>query len=69
MKIKGADGLQERVSMDNLDKNIVGENGISYTLGADGLYYPDLVLPEMPEYEIGRYGKLWKKYLMEYRKC
>ena len=27
------------------------------------------VLPEMPEYEIGRYGMLRKKYLMEYRKC
>ena len=55
--------------MSNLAKNIMGENGISYTLGADGLYYPDLVLLEVSEYEIGRYGMLRKKYLMEHRKC
>ena len=29
-----------------MEKHIIGENGISYTLGADGLYYPDLQLPE-----------------------
>ena len=68
MKIKGADRVQEGVGMSDLEKNIIGENGISYTLGADGLYYPDLVLPDVPEYEIGRYGMLQKKYLMEHRK-
>ena len=26
-----------------LRKHIIGENGISYTLGEDGLYYPDPV--------------------------
>ena len=25
-----------------LEKHIIGENGISYTLGEDGLYYPDI---------------------------
>jgi len=55
--------------MSALEKHIVGENGISYTLGADEIYYPDLVLPEMPEYEIGRYRMLRKRYLMEYREC
>lgn len=29
-----------------MEKHVVGENGISYTLGADGLYYPGLKLPE-----------------------
>lgn len=29
-----------------MEKHIIGENGISYTLGADGLYYPDLKLSE-----------------------
>jgi hypothetical protein len=52
-----------------MKKNIVGENGIKYILGVDERYYPDLALPEMPEYEIGRYGMLRKKYLMEYREC
>ena len=55
--------------MSNLAKNIIGENGINYMLGTDGLYYPDLALPKMPEYEIGGYGMLRKKYLMEHRKC
>ena len=68
MKIKGADRVQEGVGMSDLEKNIMGENGINYTLGTDGLYYPDSVLTEVPEYEIGRYGMLRKKYLMEHRK-
>ena len=38
-----------------LEKHIIGENGISYTLGEDGLFYPDLRLPEGTHYEIGRY--------------
>ena len=46
----------------------MGENGISYTLGEDGLYYPDLYLPEETEYPIGKYGMLRKTYLKEHRK-
>lgn len=41
-----------------LRKHIIGENGISYTLGEDGLYYPDIRLPEGTHYEIGRYGQM-----------
>lgn len=36
-----------------MEKHIVGENGIGYTFGEDGLYYPDLELPEGTHYEIG----------------
>lgn len=39
-----------------MEKHIMGENGISYTLGEDGLYYPDLYLPEGSEYPIGKYA-------------
>ena len=46
-----------------LEKHIVGENEISYTLGEDGLYYPDLRLPEGTHYEIGRYGRMRAEYL------
>lgn len=46
----------------------MGENGISYTLGEDGLYYPDLYLQEEIEYSIGKYGMLRKSYLQEHRK-
>ena len=48
-----------------LEKHIVGENGIRYTLGEDGLYYPDLRLPEETHYEIGRYGRMRAEYLKE----
>ena len=51
-----------------MKKHIMGENGISYTLGEDGLYYPDLYLPEGTEYPIGKYGMLRKSYLEERRK-
>lgn len=46
-----------------LEKHIVGENGIGYTLGEDGLYYPDLELPEGTHYNIGKYGILRWEYL------
>ena len=51
-----------------MEKHIMGENGISYTLGEDGLYYPDLYLQEEIEYSIGKYGMLRKSYLQEHRK-
>ena len=51
-----------------MEKHIMGENGISYTLGEDGLYYPDLYLPEETEYSIGKYGMLRKAYLKKHRK-
>lgn len=50
-----------------MKKHIVGENGISYTLGEDGLYYPDLKLPEEIDYPIGKYGRMRRRYLQEYR--
>ena len=49
-----------------MEKHVVGENGISYTLGDDGLYYPDLKLPEGTHYEIGRYGRMRWEYLKIY---
>lgn len=57
--------------MDNekvLEKHIIGENGISYTLGEDGLYYPNLELPEGTHYEIGKYGLMRWEYLKNHRR-
>ena len=51
-----------------MQKYIVGENGIGYILGEDGLYYPDLRLSEETHYPIGRYGRMRERYLKEYRK-
>ena len=49
-----------------MKKHIVGENGISYKLGEDGLYYPDLKLPEGTNYPIGKYGRMRRRYLRGY---
>ena len=51
-----------------MEKHVVGENGISYTLGEDGLYYPDLKLPEGTHYEIGIYGRMRWEYLKTHRR-
>ncbi len=51
-----------------LEKHIVGENGIGYTLGEDGLYYPNLELPEGTHYNIGKYGILRWEYLKTHRR-
>ena len=51
-----------------MEKHIIGENGISYTLGEDGLYYPDLQIPERTHYEIGKYGRMRWEYLKNHRR-
>ncbi|MBR3016830.1 MAG: TnpV protein [Clostridia bacterium] len=51
--------------MTNLKKEII-ENGIHYTLHGD-YYFPDLELPETANQAIGRYGRMRKAYLEEYR--
>ncbi len=43
--------------------------GGTYTLGADGLYYPDLALPETEEAQYGKYGTLRKQYLKNHHKA
>lgn len=60
--------IEEQGRRTIMEKHIMGENGISYTLGEDGLYYPDLYFPEETEYPIGKYGMLRKSYLQEHRK-
>ena len=43
------------------------KSGLGYTLYGD-YYLPDLELPEDEEAHYGKYGMLWKTYLMEHRK-
>ena len=40
-------------------KSLFEEMGGTYTLGADGMYYPDLALPEEEPY-YGKYGREYK---------
>lgn len=41
---------------------------MGYTFGTDGLYYPDLKLPEGAHYEIGKYGRMRWEYLKKHRR-
>lgn len=50
-------------------KSIFEEMGGTYTLGADGLYYPDLAVPDMEEAHYGKYGMLRKQYLKNHHKA
>lgn len=50
-------------------KSIFEEMGGTYTLGADGLYYPDLAVPDTEEAHYGKYGMLRKQYLKNHRKA
>ena len=48
-------------------KSLFEEMGGTYTLGADGMYYPNLALPE-EEPHYGKYGRMRLHYLKEHRK-
>ena len=45
------------------------EMGGTYTLGADGMYYPDLELPEEEAPRYGKYGRMRHTYLREHKKA
>ena len=45
------------------------EMGGTYTLGADGMYYPNLELPEEETPRYGKYGRMRHNYLREHRKA
>lgn len=50
-------------------KSILEEMGGTYTLGADGLYYPDLTVPDTEEAHYSKYGMLRKQYLKNHHKA
>ena len=52
--------------MEKLEKVIV-ENGITYVLGEDEIYYPNLQLLEGKIYNIGKFGHMRCEYLKEFR--
>ena len=45
------------------------EMGGTYTLGADGMYYPNLKLPEEETPRYGKYGRMRHTYLREHKKA
>ena len=50
-------------------KSIFEEMGGTYALGADGLYYPDLAVPDTEEAHYGKYGMLREQYLKNHKKA
>lgn len=49
-------------------KSLYEQMGGTYHLGADGMYYPDLELPEEETPRYGKYGRMRHAYLREHRK-
>lgn len=49
-------------------KSLYEQLGGTYTLGADGIYYPDLLPPEDDAPTYGKYGRLRLTYLKEHHK-
>ena len=45
------------------------EMGGTYTLGADGMHYPNLELPEEETPRYGKYGRMRHTYLREHKKA
>ena len=45
------------------------EMGGTYTLGADGMYYPNLELQEEETPRYGKYGRMRHTYLREHKKA
>lgn len=50
-------------------KSLFEEMGGTYTLVADGMYYPELILQKDTDYSIGRYGRMRQEYLKKHRKA
>ncbi|KIR03707.1 hypothetical protein P261_02522 [Lachnospiraceae bacterium TWA4] len=48
-------------------KSTFEEMGGTYTLGADGMYYPGLEAPGRQPARFGKYGRMRKVYLKEHR--
>lgn len=53
-----------------MEKRIYDEtNGLYYSLEEDGMYYPELELPEGTQYDIGKYGVMRMEYLAKHHRA
>ncbi len=46
-------------------KSLFEELGGTYTLGKDGMYYPNLIFEEVDQRSIGKWGRMHREYLKE----
>ena len=51
-----------------MEKSIFEQMGGTYTLGADGMYYPDLSVPKEEPAHYGKYGRMHKAFLQKHRR-
>lgn len=50
-------------------KSLYEQMGGTYHLGSDGMYYPDLELPEEEAPRYGKYGRMRHNYLREHKQA
>ena len=50
-------------------KSLYEQMGGTYHLGSDGMYYPDLELPEEEAPRYGKYGRMRHTFLREHKKA
>ena len=50
---------------ENTMKSLFEELGGTYTLGKDGMYYPNLAIEETDQRSIGKWGRMHREYLKE----
>ena len=60
-------GMNLATARESKTQSLYEEMSGTYTLGADGMYYPDLELPE-EEPHYGKYGRMRLRYLKEHHK-
>ena len=46
-------------------KSLFEELGSTYTLGKDGMYYPNLAIEKTDQRSIGKWGRMHREYLKE----
>ena len=51
-----------------MEKSIFEQMGGTYTLGADGMYYPDLSVPKEEPAHYGKYGRMHMVFLQKHQR-
>lgn len=51
-----------------MEKSIFEQMGGTYTLGADGMYYPDLRVPKEEPAHYGKYGRMYMAFLQKHQR-
>lgn len=60
-------GMNLATARDTKTQSLYEELGGTYTLGEDGMYYPDLEIPKDEELRYGKYGRMRLNYIKEHR--